>query len=1036
MSNLPSSQPNGVVVPQGPSDGRAAQPPFAAAVAVATLPPERGTADGSLRPRIGTWHWVPAHDRVVWSAGLFRVFERDPALPLPRFEEHLQIYTPSSRARLAAAVANALETGEPFNLELEILLADGKTRWIAGSGEAEFGPNGEVEALRGTAMDITQQKRDAERMTLSEARYRSLVRATADIVAAGRLDGSTMELAEVDEFRAFTGLTAEQTAYGGWAAAIHPDDAEATLRQWQEAVTAGKMMEMEYRLRRADGVYRTMVVRAAPVRADSGEILEWVSTLTDVTERRAAEQAQREQAALLDLSHDTILVCDLDGKVRFWNRAAERLYGYSRQEALGKISHDLLRTVFPRPLAEIRASLLREERWEGELIQTAHNGTSLVVSSRWSLQRNANGEPTGILKTHNDVTGRKRAEDENRRLLASVTEERDRLSALISSITDEVWFASANGTFTWANPAALREFGIESADGLSIQNLAGNLEILQPDGNPRSPEDAPPLRALRGEIVRELEEIVRTPRTGELRHRQISSAPVRDAAGNIIGSISVVRDITEGKAAEKALRDSQSRFRKLFESDLMGIAIPDRFGAFHEGNDEFLRIVGYTREDLEAGRVRWDVMTPPEYQALDAEHIAEAARRGSCTPYEKEYIRKDGTRVPILCGYALLEGSEDLYIGFIQDLSPQKAAEAATQEREERFRVLAETLPELVWIRDSEGAYLYCNQRLMDYVGHTREWLQTNAFDAVHPDDVARTIAKWKRCLATGEIYENQYRLRRHDGTYRYFLVRGVPIRDESGRIMRWLGCSTDIHEQKLAEEALRRSEKLATAGRLAASMAHEINNPLAAVVNTLYLALQDQKLSDDTRELLQSADRELARVAQFVTQTLRFHKQSTAPEDTDLGKVMDAVLAMYAPRLKLSKIQLERDYRTSPALRCYSSEMRQVFANLIGNALDAIGKEGSIRVRIRPGTGWQGAGHPGIRLVVADTGAGIPPEMRAHLFEPFASTKEATGVGLGLWVSHSIVRKHHGRIAFRTSSGPERQGTVFSLFFPFVQPD
>jgi PAS domain S-box-containing protein len=444
-------------------------------------------------------------------------------------------------------------------------------------------------------------------------------------------------------------------------------------------------------------------------------------------------------------------------------------------------------------------------------------------------------------------------------------------------------------------------------------------------------------------------------------------------------------------------------------------------------------MTGYTRADQEAGLVRWDAMTPPEYADLDIAHIREAAERGSCTPYQKEYIRKDGNRVPILCGYALLEGSQDEYIGFVLDLSEQKRAERELREREERFRVLAESLPEFVWMRDGDGDYVYCNQRLLDYVGQPTQWLRTNAFEAVHPDDRAGTIEKWKRSLETGEIYLNEYRLRRHDGTYRYFLARAVPVRDETGRVQRWLGSSTDVHDQKLAEEAIRRSEKLATAGRLAASMAHEINNPLNAVVNTIYLALKDEELSESTRSLLESADLELARVGQYVTQTLRFHKQSTAPSDADLGEIMDSVLAMYAPRFRSASIRLQKQYRTQEKLRCFSSELRQVFANLVGNALDATGEKGLIQVRVRAARSWTEPVIRGIRVLIADTGAGIPPELRAQLFEPFVSTKESTGVGLGLWVSQGLVHKHNGRISLRTRTHPTRHGTLFSIFFPFL---
>lgn len=284
----------------------------------------------------------------------------------------------------------------------------------------------------------------------------------------------------------------------------------------------------------------------------------------------------------------------------------------------------------------------------------------------------------------------------------------------------------------------------------------------------------------------------------------------------------------------------------------------------------------------------------------------------------------------------------------VLDLSAQKKAEASLREREQRFRVLAESLPDFVWIRQADGEYVYCNRCLLDYVGQPAEWLQSQAFDAVHPDDLSSTIHKWNHCMETGEPYLNEYRLRRYDGAYRYFLVRAVPVRNEAGKIKQWLGSSTDIHDRRLAEEALRRSEKLATAGRLAASIAREINNPFAAVTNALYLAMQEQGLSEQARAYLKLADQELARVAHVTTHTLRLHKQSSAPTLVDVGEVMDSVFSLFAPRFKASAITVEGEYQASKNLYCFNDELRQVFANLIGNALDAIPHGGKVRLRIK----------------------------------------------------------------------------------------
>jgi PAS domain S-box-containing protein len=509
------------------------------------------------------------------------------------------------------------------------------------------------------------------------------------------------------------------------------------------------------------------------------------------------------------------------------------------------------------------------------------------------------------------------------------------------------------------------------------------------------------------------------------------------AERGIDGEITVIRgtvqDITERKLHEQQLarneaatRDSQSRFQRLYEANLMGICYPDKFGAFFDGNEEFLRIVGYSREELAAGMVRWDTMTPPEYAELDLQHIAEADERGSCTPYEKEYVRKDGSRVPILCGYALLEGSDQNYIGFVTDLTAQKQAERALLDREQRFRELAESLPQMVWEARPDTRITYVNRRWVAYTGLGIEDMSGSlAQELIHPEDIERTEQLRLRSFRTCQPYTAEVRMRRHDGVYRRFLARAVPVHNDRAEVERWIGTLTDIHDQHMAEEALRRTEKLAATGRLAASIAHEINNPLEAVTNALYLALQMEP-SQQVREYLQLAEQELARVAQVTSQTLRFHRQPTAAEVCDLAEVLESAVALFLPRFQAAGIEVQRDYRPHDKVNCYSDELRQVFVNLLGNALDAMRKGGHVRLCVRPSTVFDG-----VRITIADTGHGIPTDLRTQVFEAFLSTKDDTGTGLGLWVSEGIVRKHKGRIVLRSRTS-EPSGTVFSIFLPY----
>ncbi|WP_213803682.1 ATP-binding protein [Granulicella sp. dw_53] len=238
----------------------------------------------------------------------------------------------------------------------------------------------------------------------------------------------------------------------------------------------------------------------------------------------------------------------------------------------------------------------------------------------------------------------------------------------------------------------------------------------------------------------------------------------------------------------------------------------------------------------------------------------------------------------------------------------------------------------------------------------------------------------------------------------------------------------TSLEQRANVEEAVRRSEKLAVAGRLAASIAHEINNPLESVTNLLYLISG----SNDVTEIKQfavTAEQELARVSEIVTQTLRFHRQQSKPISVSLEEIIESVLALYGPRMQGANIQVNRRYGPTEKLYVYAGEIRQVLANLIQNALDAMPNGGQLDVRLRAVQHDASSGRAGVRLTVSDSGAGIPEKIRGTLFEPFVTTKGATGTGLGLWVSREIVGKHYGTMRFRSSVSPKQHGTTFSIF-------
>lgn len=237
--------------------------------------------------------------------------------------------------------------------------------------------------------------------------------------------------------------------------------------------------------------------------------------------------------------------------------------------------------------------------------------------------------------------------------------------------------------------------------------------------------------------------------------------------------------------------------------------------------------------------------------------------------------------------------------------------------------------------------------------------------------------------------------------------------------------------QYKQAEEALRMSEKLAIAGRLAASIAHEINNPLESVTNLLFL-MRSSTTDAQIENYAQLAEQELSRVTEIAKQTLRFYREPAPHVPTQVSEVLESVLQLYGPRIAARNISLQKELLQGAPVTAGAGELRQLFANLIGNALDAMRSGGRLRVRTRPAKEHAEGRRPGVRISVADTGIGIPHHLRKKVFEPFVTTKGDTGTGLGLWVTSEIVQKHSGRICMRSSAHPKKSGTVFHVFLPY----
>ncbi|UYZ65105.1 PAS domain-containing protein [Hymenobacter weizhouensis] len=267
--------------------------------------------------------------------------------------------------------------------------------------------------------------------------------------------------------------------------------------------------------------------------------------------------------------------------------------------------------------------------------------------------------------------------------------------------------------------------------------------------------------------------------------------------------IGTITDITEAKRRSLHLQ-------RLLESDVIGVLFWDlNSSRVLDANDQYLRLIGYTREELQAGLVDWRALTPPEGMAEEERIIAELRRTGTHRPFEKEYVLRDGRRVPVLLAGSLLEPGGTEGVSFCLDSSEQKSTAARLAASEQEFRMVTEYIPQLVWLTDPTGFHTYFNQRWIDFTGYTlKDSIGSDMWNnLLHPDDRQRARQRWGHSLATGEFYEIEYRFKAKDDSYRWFLGQALPVRDEAGYIVKWFGTCTDIHDQKLQEFALRERE-------------------------------------------------------------------------------------------------------------------------------------------------------------------------------------------------------------------------------------
>lgn len=356
---------------------------------------------------------------------------------------------------------------------------------------------------------------------------------------------------------------------------------------------------------------------------------------------------------------------------------------------------------------------------------------------------------------------------------------------------------------------------------------------------------------------------------------------------------------------------------------------------------------------------------------------------------------------------------------------------AASRIGGDRIREAFEFAASGMAITDLDGRFQETNPAYRAIVGRSQEELYAESILSITHEEDRERCAQNLESLLAGEIpsFVLEKRYVRPDESSVWVRNSFSLLKDETEQPSHIMLICNDITEQRRAQQLLIQNEKLAVVGQLASSIAHEINNPLESVLNLLYLVRHADSL-EQAREFALQAEDEIQRAAQIASQTLQFHKQQTRPVSTQMGELLDSILLLFKGKLASARIEVQLKKGDDLELTCFAGEIRQVMANLIRNAIEAMPGGGKLHLRVRRSTDWR-SGRSGVRITLADTGQGMSPKTRNQIYNPFFTTKGSLGTGLGLWITAGILAKHGGSLHVRSSDTPGKSGTAFTLILP-----
>jgi PAS domain S-box-containing protein len=836
----------------------------------------------------------------------------------------------------------------------------------------------------------------------------------------------------------FVGQPLDKLLGWRWTAFIHPDDVEAFVKTMRESYGKGESFEETSRVRRADGVYRWMLHRKVPRRNVDGNVIKWFGSSIDIEERTRAEEERQASTKLLQinqfylseaqrLGHMGSWVFDPALGFDYWSRELFHIHGLDPERHAPTIQEYLAR-VHPHD-REFMASLIERTVEEG----LGFDVTKRIVRPDGDVRHiRCVGAPvaeSGALKrvigSAIDVTEHEVLTQEHRRREAYLAE------AQRLSHTGSFGWKPGSGKHVWSNET-YRIFEYGSAEKITLDRIVGRVH----------PEDR--------SFVLELIERVSTSGDAidceyrllfpdnRVKYVRILARPLETVSDELEFAGAVI-DITEAKLAEEKIRLSERELRTLIEAIPAYVAttLPD--GSVDFTSQSWLDYTGFSREQ----GMHWgwaNAIHPEDFDRVVANWNA-ALAAGTPVEHEVRFRRGDGTYHWFLYrGLPLRNdgGNVVRWYGTLVNIDAMKETESALQMREHELIGIIETIPSMLWSTSPTGEPTHNSQRLLEYVGASLEEFASRGWlSFLHPEDREESAKAFSRAIETGESYNAIHRVRRTDGEYRWHQTRGEPLRDPHGKIIQWYGLSVDIDERKRAEDHLRdartklsTASKIATVAELSASIAHELNQPLMAVLGNAqaakrWLAANPPDLTETNASIerilkdIRSADEAMQHIRAL------FKSEPYEKSDENVVDIIRESLRFVHEDPNKREVRIDWSIEDSLPLICVDRiQTQQVFINLITNAIEATdGSANTARILFRAFVTKE---HE-VTVQVVDNGTGL--EDTEKIFDAFMTTK-TKGMGIGLAVSRSIVEAHGGRLWAKNSLDG---GATFTVALPMA---